>query len=190
MPPGVVDAQIQAVQSAPGDEGPPRAVPKAAEEHGEHEVAVAHEPPGAVAAERDIEVVAQEGRQSHVPAPPEFNDVGGLVRRVEVHRQDDAEHTRGADRHVGIAREVEIELQRVGERAAPGFEKAERVTRGRGGENGGGILGDTVGKDGFLEQADGEDAEADGHVLRPRGERAGLHELRQHVAVMHDRAGN
>ncbi len=43
---------------------------------------------------------------------------------------------------------------------------------------------------GFLEQAEGEDAEADGHVLRARGERAGLHELRQHVAVMDDGAGD
>ena len=190
VPPGVVDAQIHAVQRAPGDEGPARAVPQAAEQHGEHEVAVAHEPPGTVAAERDVEVVAQEGRQRHVPAPPEFDDVGGFVGRVEVDRQDDAEHARGADGHVGIAGEVEVELQRVGERAAPGLEKAERIARGGSVEDGCGVLGDAVGKDGFLEQAEGEDAEADGHVLRARGERAGLHELRQHVAVMDDGAGD
>ena len=46
-----------------------------------------------------------------------------LVRRIEIERQLDPEHPRQADRHVRIAGEVEVQLKRVGERAAPGREQ-------------------------------------------------------------------
>ena len=43
--------------------------------------------PGAAAAERDVDVVAQEPRQRHVPAPPELADRRGAIRCGKVHRQ-------------------------------------------------------------------------------------------------------
>ena len=83
----------------------------------------------AVAAERDVEVVAQEARQRHVPAPPEVADRHGAVGRVEVERQPQAEHQREADRHVGVAGEVEIDLQRVGAGGDPGLGRGQRRRR-------------------------------------------------------------
>ena len=135
--PAVVDDEIHAVQTAPEDERPARAVPQPAEQHRDDQVQVASRRPLAVAAERDVEVVAQKARQRHVPAPPELDDVLRLVGRVEVERQLHAEHARQTDRHVGVAREVEVELERVGERAAPrgqqircaGVEKKRRRVR-------------------------------------------------------------
>ena len=125
--PGVVDAKIEAVQHAPDDERPARAVPQPAEQHRDHQVDVAQRRAVAIAAERDIEIVAQEPRQRHVPAPPEIDDAGGLVGRIEIERQEDAEHQRHADRHVGIAGEIEIELEGVGQRADPGLRSKDGV---------------------------------------------------------------
>ena len=63
---------------APDDERPGGAVPETGEEHHDHEVA--HRPQRALprAAERDVEVVAQPGREAHVPAAPELRDVPAL----------------------------------------------------------------------------------------------------------------
>ena len=72
------------------------------------------------AAERDEEVVAEPRRQGHVPAPPEVGDVLRLEGRVEVLREAEPEQPGEADRHVRVAREVEVELQRVADRRRPG----------------------------------------------------------------------
>src|SRR5205823_5104614 len=76
-PPTVIDDQVQAVQPAPEDECPPGAMPQAAEQHGDEQVEVAPCRTLAIAAKRNVEVVAQEARQRHPPgsahrfAPPE-----------------------------------------------------------------------------------------------------------------------
>ena len=66
--------------------------------------------------ERHEHVVAQEARQRHVPALPEILDAGGAERRVEIERQLDAEQQAEADRDVGIAGEVEEDLEPEAER--------------------------------------------------------------------------
>ena len=176
--PGVIDAEIGAVQRAPDDEGPGGAVPEPAEQHGDHQIDVAQHPAAAVAAERDVEIVAQELRQRHVPAPPEIDDAGGLVGRVEIERQEDAEHQRYADRHVGIAGEIEIELEGIGQRADPGLVEGRRRRAERERDQ----RLDAVGEAGLLEQADREDDQAAQDQMRigPLGFRA--LELRDHVA--------
>src|SRR5579871_2154189 len=72
--PGVVDAEIGAMQRAPCHKRPGRAVPEATEQHRDHQIDVAPHTAVPVAAERDVEIVAQELRQRHVPAPPEIDD--------------------------------------------------------------------------------------------------------------------
>ena len=101
------------VDSAPDDERPAGAVPEPADEHREHEVAVREERAAAVAAERDVEVVAQPARQRHVPAPPEVRDRRRRVRRVEVLREGEAEEERDPDRDVRVAEEVGVDLDGV-----------------------------------------------------------------------------
>jgi hypothetical protein len=41
--------------------------------------------------------------------------------RVEIERQGDAEHQRNSDCHVGIAGEIEVELEGIGQRRDPGL---------------------------------------------------------------------
>ena len=146
-PPGVVDHQVSAVQAAPEDEGPRGAVPQAAQEHGDHHVDVTTWAALAAAAERDVQVVLQEPRQGHVPAAPEVDDAGGLVRRVEIDRQRHAENARQSDGHVGIAGKVKVDLKGVGQHPAPGLEKGRRAG---GGEDGNRVNRDTVCDDDLL----------------------------------------
>ena len=60
------------MEGAPEHEGPGRPVPQPAEQHREQEVHVGARLPPAVSAERDVEVVAQPGREADVPALPEL----------------------------------------------------------------------------------------------------------------------
>src|SRR6202011_1852123 len=69
--PEMIDAEIDAVQAAPHQEIPARAVPEPAEQHRHQQIDVTARLAEPVAAERNIEVVAQEARQRDVPAPPE-----------------------------------------------------------------------------------------------------------------------
>ncbi len=127
---GLVADQQEPVPRAPGRERPVGAVPEPAEHHGRHQVEAPARGRAAVAAQRDIEVVAQPERERHVPAPPEVARRRGLVRAVEVLRQLDAEEPAEADGHVGVAAEVEVDLERVAEQAEPGLRGVERQRRG------------------------------------------------------------
>ena len=66
----------------------------------------------AVAAERDVEVVAQPGRQADVPVAPELLRRAHEVREAEVLDQLDAHQLRGAARDVRVAGEVAVDLER------------------------------------------------------------------------------
>src|SRR5215203_2910740 len=103
-----LDRQKHAVPRAPDDEIPACAVPGAAQQEHDPKIAGGRPEAAAAAAQRNVDVIAEPGRQRHVPPRPELlNRVGG-VRIVEVLRKAEAEHARHADRHVGIAGEIEI----------------------------------------------------------------------------------
>ena len=81
-----------------------------------HQVDVAPDRAVAAAAERDVEVVAQEARQGDVPAPPEVDDAGRLVGRAKLSGRW---MPNSRDRPIAMSRvagEVEVELERVGQR--------------------------------------------------------------------------
>src|SRR2546427_252269 len=71
---------------------------------------------------------------------------------------------RETDRHVGIAGEIEIELQGIGERAAPSLDQAGRGALPRGVEDMRHEGRETVGDHGLLGESDEEDAEADREI--------------------------
>ena len=119
--PDVVHRQRAAMQPAPGDKGPVGAVPQPAQQHRRNDVDRLARAPRSVAPQRNVQIVAQEPAERHVPAAPEIPHRHRPVRRVEVERQPQAEHQPQADRHVGIAGEIEVDLQRVGQRRDPGL---------------------------------------------------------------------
>jgi len=67
----MIDAEINSVQAAPNDKIPAGAVPEPAEQHRHQQILVTPAFAEPVAAERNVEIVAQEPRQRDVPAPPE-----------------------------------------------------------------------------------------------------------------------
>ena len=79
--------------------------------------------------ERHEHVVAQKARQRHVPALPEVQDAGGAERRIEIVRQLDAEQQRHADRDIGIAGEVEEDLESEAESEPGGSIRATGLSR-------------------------------------------------------------
>ena len=188
------DQQIGAVHAAPDDECVIGAVPEAAEQHGQHEIDRALRLAALVAAERDVDVIAQEARQGHVPAPPEFDDGERGIGRVEVGRQAHAKQAREPDRHVAIAGKIEIELDAVTERALPCEREANLAdARGREGRLDEGR--DIVGDDDLLDEADGEQRESNGVIgparivfqMRRRRQPA---KLRHDLGMVHDRTGD
>ena len=162
-------------------------MPQAAQHHGDHQVQVAPHGAAAVAAQRDIQVVAQEARQGHVPAAPELRDIARFIRRIEVQRQAHAEQARQADGHVGISGEVEIQLEGVRQNPAPGDQQ-------RGGgrviEQRRRIWADIVGNQHFFCQADEKDGAADGDIPGREAKDAPVRELRHHFLVVQYGAGN
>src|SRR5262245_45679468 len=72
-----------------------------------------------VAAEGNVEIVTEPARERHVPTPPELRHARGAIRLVEVLWKMEAEHPAQANRHVGIAREIVVDLQRVAEHSQP-----------------------------------------------------------------------
>src|SRR5690606_2583166 len=118
---GPLDGQPDAVPGAPDHVGEVGAVPQAAEQHGQEQVAVGLEGAAAVASQADVQVVAQPGGQADVPAPPELGDRLADVGLVEVLHEAEAHHQTQADGHAAVAGEVEVQLRGVGHGAQPGL---------------------------------------------------------------------
>jgi len=183
--PEPVQADEQPVQQPPQHESPGRSMPEAADDHGKGRCQQSSGKAVAVAAQRDIDVVAQEPGQRPVPALPEVGDADRLIRGIEVLRQSNAEQQADADGHVRIAREVEIDLQAIADRGHPGFEERQD---GIGRKQRIDMLGDAVGDDAFLKQADREQEQPLGEL--PGVKRHALAQLRHDVRVVQDRAGD
>src|SRR5947209_14817663 len=141
---------------APDDERGMGAMPKAAQQEHRAEIDVCARVRPAIAAERNIEIIAKPGRQADVPAPPELGDRKLRIGNSEVAREAHADRDRKSDRHVRVAHEVEIDLQRVSADTEPRLGKAwlYRLV-----ENGFGDARGLVGNQDFLRQPDDEDAD-------------------------------
>ena len=63
-----------------------------------------------------------------MPTPPKVGDAIGLVGRVEIQRQADAKQAGYTQRHVRVAREIKIQLKRIGEGTDPSGGHADRAS--------------------------------------------------------------
>ena len=177
--------QRRAVQESPEHEVPARAVPQPAQEHGDDQIDVRAPRPLPIAAQRDVEVVAEPLAERDVPAAPEVGDVRRQIGHAEVLRQVVADHLRRAQGHVRVAGEVAVDLQRIRDQAAPRVEAAPRC---RIGEHRVGDDRAMVGHEQFLAQADEEHGSAGAEAVRGGADVAV--ELRQKNRGAHDRPGD
>ncbi len=146
----------------PDQEGVGGAMPQGAQHKDDHQVAVGLGGAVAVAAKRDIDVVAEEARQRHMPALPELGDRARGVGAVEIAREAETHHARHADGHIGIAGKIEVDLERIANRAQPRrIGRKDSVGPVGGVDHGAERIGDQE----LLRQADDEDHHAPVDVL-------------------------
>ena len=137
----------------------------------------------AVTAERDIDIVPEEAAQRDVPATPEIPYGNGDVWIVEVFRIVEADHPTEAERHVGVGREIEIELQHVAERTEVGTADGERGVTGER-QEGLRECAEMIREYGLLREAHGKAPEPLRQIL---GIRAPMVHLLSHLRVACDR---
>ena len=94
-------------------------VPQARNQERGQQVRLPLQRPDPVAPERDVDEVAEPGRQRDVPAAPEVGRAVRDVGVVEVQHQLEPEPPRRAARDVRVGREVGVDLQAEGEHARP-----------------------------------------------------------------------
>src|SRR5438270_10482639 len=95
-------------------------MPKACKKKNDQEVADRLPPPAAVAAEWDVKVISEPEGKRHMPASPKIGNRTGRIGVIEILRKGESQHEGKTNRHVGITREIEINLQRIRENSEPG----------------------------------------------------------------------
>ncbi len=78
----------------------------------------------AIAAERNVKVVAQPGRERNVPPAPEIGEPNRRIRKPKVVRQRKPQAKRSSDRSNGVARKVAEDLATERQRPHPRIHKA------------------------------------------------------------------
>src|SRR4029077_16558733 len=151
------------VPEPPQYERPASAVPQPAQQKHDDEIAVGPRGAMPVSTERDVQIVAEPGRQADMPAAPELGDRSGGVRHAKIARERKAEDHCQSYGHGRIAGKIEVELQGVCERAEPGFK----------GRWGAGLVKyrrhharEWIGKEKLLSQADHKDSHSRGHATK------------------------
>ena len=147
----------------PQQEIPARAVPDAGGAPHHQQIEAQPGPGHPVAPHGDIHVLPEPGPQGYVPAPPELGDGARDIGVVEVPRKLKAQHPAQAHGHVGVAGEIEVDLQGEGDHAQPGARRGEL----RGGQSLVGVpeLPQIVGQQYFLAQTYREGLYAGGKPL-------------------------
>src|SRR5688572_19370056 len=92
-----------AVPRAPEREVPGGAMPQAAEQHRDKQIAIRSDFAPMVSAQADIKVVTQPRREADMPAPPELADIPREVRQIKIEHDIKAENTRRASGNIRVA---------------------------------------------------------------------------------------
>ena len=161
-------------------------MPQAADQHGQHQGEVSAHATMAVATQRNVQIVAQPGRQRDVPASPEVRKPDRRVGKTEVVRHGEAQTECRADGGGRVAGEIAEDLAAEGQGADPRVQCAGRQVgvkyrlRGRGQK--------TIGQHDLLEQAQRHQRQTKTQLLARCPPRR--LELRQQLAGAHDRSGH
>ena len=90
------------MEGPPGDEGPVGAMPEAAQEENHKSIAYNFRFRASAAAQRDVHIIPEPGRQRDMPSTPEFRDVTTEVRHIEVLHRLETEKFPRTDGHIRI----------------------------------------------------------------------------------------
>lgn len=115
------------------------------------------------AAQRNVDIVPEPAGKSDVPPPPEITDRHRPVRMVKVLRNVKAEPSAHANGHIGISREIEVQLEGVGQGQDPGTGPGGVGLQGRK------HFSESIGQNDFLGQSPGEFQASGADVLEGDG---------------------
>lgn len=102
-----------AVKAAPDNKGPACAVPDAADQKDNENVAIGAESSLAVSAQRDVDIAGEKSAQRNMPSVPKFNNAPRFVGGEKVDCNLNIEHAADTTRHIAISAEVEVKLKGV-----------------------------------------------------------------------------
>src|SRR5580698_7590245 len=106
----MLDDEKDSVQRAPDHESPVSSVPQPAYGKGYEQVEVEPRRAHAIAAERNVDIVAEPGGERDVPALPELAIALREVRMIEVGHELKAHNPGASDGDVGVAGEIGVDL--------------------------------------------------------------------------------
>ena len=112
------DGDKYALQHAEHQKVEREAMPQADDQHVQHDAEDKPDlaEPAQRHRERRKQIVRDPTGQAHVPSAPEFLNVDGRERRVEVGRALDSEQLADAERDIRVASEVGVKLQQIAAR--------------------------------------------------------------------------
>ena len=119
-----VSGEIGSHVSLPRSRSSTRSMPQSSEEHRGEKIHVGPSNTAAVAAEGDVEIVPQSGRQRDMPPLPELGDAGREVGVAKVAHQLEPEKPGGPSGDVAVAGEVAVDLEGVQQDPDDEFEAA------------------------------------------------------------------
>lgn len=155
----LLDENKHAEIQSPDDEVPARAVPETGGKPDEEQT----HPLSALSEDRNVkQIIAEEASERNVPALPELLDGTADKRIVEVFVEMEAENASHTDGHVGIAREVEIDLHGIGDDTDPCGKDRSRIDRG--GQIKFGKQFEVIGDDDLFPQTDEHTGKALGQI--------------------------
>src|SRR5271170_3703492 len=109
--------QSAAMESTPNHVSPVCPMPQAAEQHGQQEVAIGLAFSVSIPAQWNVQIIAEPGAQTDVPAPPEILNAVGQVRLAEIHHKMKAHELGASPGNAAVTAEVAINLPSEGIRS-------------------------------------------------------------------------
>lgn len=101
------------MKESPDDKGPSRSVPEPDEEERDENIQDYLRLWNPVPAKGKIDIITEEPAERHMPSAPEFLDGERFVGTVKVEWKLDIEEECSTKGHIGVAREIIVELQGV-----------------------------------------------------------------------------
>ena len=142
----------------------------------------------AVAAQRDIHIIPEEGGKRNVPPPPKIGDGGGNIGIVEILLIMEPAHQPHADGHIGISRKIQVDLQHIAQPAQPQSRRRDlRQPLGGHGQPAVSQHRHRIGQYRLFGQPHRKTADAPAHFLRVH---LALRQVLRHIPVPHNGPGN
>ena len=113
------------IEKSPSDKGEVCAVPYTRYAIYNEDVKAGAEESVAVSSKRNVYVFSEPGAERNMPSSPEFRNGERGVGIIEVFLEIESQHTSETDCHIGVSREIVIDLQGVGDKTDPSGKRAK-----------------------------------------------------------------